>query len=46
MILSLANLTVSWALRSLIWLVQLIIYPSFQRVAADARSIPLLNCRT
>jgi hypothetical protein len=38
MILSLANVAVSWALMSLIWLVQLIIYPSFQRVAADTFS--------
>jgi hypothetical protein len=36
MTLSLANPAVSWALMSLIWLVQLIIYPSFHRVAADA----------
>jgi hypothetical protein len=31
-----ANLAISWGLLILIWLVQLIIYPGFQRISRDA----------
>ena len=35
-ILSVANLAISWGLLILIWLVQLIIYPGFQRILQEA----------